>query len=761
MTVLHDPYPPRHYRVLRQTPVPADGLRLSVIVPSFDTAPYVRDTLGSLFAQTVRDLEIIVVDDGSRDDSLTVLAGIDDPRLTVVAQTNRGLAGARNTGLLLARAPHIGFCDADDLWSADKAAKHLAVLDTEPRVGLTFSYSAYLDAAGRPTGQFLISRRRAPSARDIIRRNHIGNGSTVVMRTELFRLCGLFDETLGSCEDFELWVRAAACTPYTVRLLPEALTGYRVRPGSMSTTYDDFLRGYARALERFRGYVPGFTDREADRSFAECLRIASRKAFSHGDIARSRTLFVAALRHAPGLPLQDLRALGMLGLHLTALALPPGFQTRVHRSLHGALRQAFRTMPALRQQKGALSLWSGGGHLARHAAGGGALRAPDGQAARPTAGAAPMPNRSPIPARLGVPRLGVEPERGAAGRAPRGDDPRVVRRATIPAERVRLSVVVPCYNVGQLGVDAIASLLAQTVADLEIVAVDDGSTDDTLRRLVAIDDPRLTCLTQANRGLAGARNTGVRHARAGLIGFCDGDDLWMPDKAFKHLALMESDPRVMLTFSYSAYLDESGTPTGQVLVTRCRQPTLTDLLRRNVIGNGSTPIVRRVAFERAGLFDETLESCEDIEMWVRIAVFAGGIFRLVPEPLTGYRVRAASLMHAFARCVASGQLYAQRVQSYLPGYGPRAARRTVAEHLRILSRKAFDAGQIGLSRRLFVAALQHHPTLLVRDLRAFAMGSLHLLALFLPARARTAPYRLGRRLTKAAYARRFRPAAVR
>ena len=347
-SVIDDPYSPREYRVLRRASVPAEGLRLSVVVPSFDTAPYVRETLRSLCAQTVRDLEIVVVDDGSRDDSLAVLAGVADARLTVVAQANRGLAGSRNTGVLLARAEHIGFCDADDVWDPHKAAKHLAVLDAAPRVGLTFSYSAYLDADGRPTGQFLISRRHAPSARDIIRRNHIGNGSTVVMRKEIFRRCGLFDETLGSCEDFEMWVRAAACTPYTVHLLPEALTGYRVRPGSMSTTYDDFIGGYARALERFRGYVPGMTRRDADRSFAECLRIASRKAFSNGQIRLSRAFFFDAVRHAPDLPLRDVRAFGMLALHLGALALPASLQPRMYRGVRGVLRHAFRTMPALR-----------------------------------------------------------------------------------------------------------------------------------------------------------------------------------------------------------------------------------------------------------------------------------------------------------------------------------------------------------------------------------------------------------------------------
>jgi len=189
----------------------------------------------------------------------------------------------------------------------------------------------------------------------------------------------------------------------------------------------------------------------------------------------------------------------------------------------------------------------------------------------------------------------------------------MVRTAAVPVDGLRLSVVVPCYNVGALAAEAVCSLLHQTMPALEVIAVDDGSTDDTLAQLLALGDPRLTVVTQANRGLAAARNTGVAHARAPLIGFCDGDDVWFPDKAAKQLAVMDADATVGLTFSHSAYLDESGAPTGQMLVSRCRQPTTRDLVARNHIGNGSTAIVRRECFAAAGLFDESLASCEDAE----------------------------------------------------------------------------------------------------------------------------------------------------
>jgi glycosyltransferase involved in cell wall biosynthesis len=334
--------------------------------------------------------------------------------------------------------------------------------------------------------------------------------------------------------------------------------------------------------------------------------------------------------------------------------------------------------------------------------------------------------------------------------------PFVVRRSSVAASRLRLSVVVPCFSVGALAVEAVRSILRQTMADVEIIVVDDGSTDDTLMQVLRIDDRRLTCITQGNRGLAGARNTGIRHARAPLIGFCDGDDVWHPSKAAKHLAVMEQDPTIGLTFSYSAYLDESGAPTGQFLVTRCRAPTARDLVVRNHVGNGSTPIVRKECFERAGLFDETLRSCEDVEMWVRLAVLTPYALRLIPEPLTGYRVRQGSLTVSYDSFLAANRLAVQCFARYVPGFTPRIAERSHAEALRIASRKAFSNGQIALSRSLFLQALRHSPALVLLDGRAFVMAALHLTALPLPSRFQTAPYRLLRRLMRIAYAQLFR-----
>jgi len=322
---------PAGVEVLRQATVPAHGLRLSVVVPNYDTAAFVPDAIASILAQSMPDLELIVVDDGSRDDSVARILAYPDPRLTLVRQPNRGLAGARNTGIAHSRADLIGFCDSDDVWHPDKAARQLAVMDRAPGIGLTFSHSMYLTEEGEPTGQLLVSRCARPGIRDLIARNHIGNGSTPIVRHACFEQAGLFDEDLAAgCEDFEMWVRIACLSTLEIQLVPEVLTGYRIRWSSGSMTFDRFLSGHYLAVERLRSYVPGFTDCEARRSRAEHLRIASRKAFSAGETELSRTYLLRALRACPSLVLRDVRALGMVALHLVSLPLPHAFRQRIY-----------------------------------------------------------------------------------------------------------------------------------------------------------------------------------------------------------------------------------------------------------------------------------------------------------------------------------------------------------------------------------------------------------------------------------------------
>lgn len=114
---------------------------------------------------------------------------------------------------------------------------------------------------------------------------------------------------------------------------------------------------------------------------------------------------------------------------------------------------------------------------------------------------------------------------------------------------MRTSVIIPAYNYGRFVADAIASVQRQTVDDLEIIVIDDGSTDDTPQVLAAINDPRLRVFRTVNQGLSAARMEGLRQARGEYIAFLDADDRWRPEKLERQLAMMEADPQLGAVFT--------------------------------------------------------------------------------------------------------------------------------------------------------------------------------------------------------------------
>ncbi len=299
-----------------------------------------------------------------------------------------------------------------------------------------------------------------------------------------------------------------------------------------------------------------------------------------------------------------------------------------------------------------------------------------------------------------------------------------------------LTIVIPAYNVAPYVRAAVESALAQTYSDLEVIAVDDGSTDATPTVLEstrrASGDPRLRIVRQQNAGLAGARNTGIFHARGTFIGFLDADDVWLPDKAELQIAMMQGDSSIGLSFSDSEYLTEDGCATGSILQAAKVRPTLHDMIRRNHVGNGSAAIVRRECFDTAGLFRPELRSCEDYEMWCRILDRTTFRAQSIPRPLTLYRVRETSLSFDTMRFVENADQAIACLREEMPGVPERVIRAGHAEHYRIAAWKAISSGRSRDGFTLMARAARLRPLLLLADWRAFGT----LVALVVPRDAR-------------------------
>lgn len=211
------------------------------------------------------------------------------------------------------------------------------------------------------------------------------------------------------------------------------------------------------------------------------------------------------------------------------------------------------------------------------------------------------------------------------------------------ADSQLVSVVIPAYNAVATLDETLHSVRSQTHRALEIIVVDDGSTDNTrmvAERHAAVDH-RVQLLTQENAGVAAARNTGWKHARSELIAFIDADDLWAPTKIERQVqAILASSEQVGLVYCWSVRINSLSEIIGVQNRARWEGDVLSRIVSSNFIGNGSVVLVRREALILANGFDSRLrnsgaEGCEDLLAYYRIAERYH--FVVVPEPLVGYR----------------------------------------------------------------------------------------------------------------------------
>jgi glycosyltransferase involved in cell wall biosynthesis len=207
-----------------------------------------------------------------------------------------------------------------------------------------------------------------------------------------------------------------------------------------------------------------------------------------------------------------------------------------------------------------------------------------------------------------------------------------------------VSIVMPAYNVEPYIGDAIQSALAQTFTDFELIVVDDGSKDATAQvvRRLAKQDSRIQLVQQANRGLAGARNSALRASRGEFFALLDSDDLWEPAFLADQLAILQGRPDVDIVTGNGWYL--GGSRHGQVARPYPDARPAPDLA--SIIGDEWAVFImsvfRRRVYTEIGPFDESMRSNEDYDFWLRAAV-AGCTFLRNDKPLGHYRVRTDSL----------------------------------------------------------------------------------------------------------------------
>ena len=216
----------------------------------------------------------------------------------------------------------------------------------------------------------------------------------------------------------------------------------------------------------------------------------------------------------------------------------------------------------------------------------------------------------------------------------------------------KLSVVIPCFNAERYIVAAVRSVLAQDWPDLEVIVVDDGSSDRSAE-LVRDTFPEVTLLRQTNQGVAAARNLGIRHSQGDWIAFLDADDIWLPGKLQAQWQLLSTQPTARMAYSaWHVWSSTEPSPSPEYVDEVLSQSVNTDrwagpsgwiyphLLLDCEVWT-STVLAHRSLFEEVGLFDTALRIGEDYDLWLR-ASRVTAILR-VPRPYALYRLHPTSI----------------------------------------------------------------------------------------------------------------------
>jgi glycosyltransferase involved in cell wall biosynthesis len=269
--------------------------RVSVVMANYNYARYLRAAIDSVLNQTLRDLELIVVDDGSTDDSRPIIEScLHDSRVRFAPVDHLGQPGAKNTGIELARAPIIAFLDADDIWHLDKLEKQVALFDRDPALGVVYSRRVLIDEKDDELPYAQPKLHRGDVLAEMFRDNFVCFSSAVVRRL-VFEHLGMFDPKVDLAIDYDLWLRVAA--HYRFDYVDEALVRYRCGHGNLSRRVGERLKTALLMMRRF--LKSGGQERLSDEAMHHALSETSCHlgiSLRPYDTAASVKWFARALR---------------------------------------------------------------------------------------------------------------------------------------------------------------------------------------------------------------------------------------------------------------------------------------------------------------------------------------------------------------------------------------------------------------------------------------------------------------------------------
>jgi glycosyltransferase involved in cell wall biosynthesis len=283
-----------------------DGkLKLSVVIPTYNHGQYLKRAIDSVLNQTYKDLEIIVVNDGSTDNTKDIVHSYGD-QIKYIYQQNQGLASARNTGINASRGEFLAFLDADDWFAEDNLQIKMSFMESHQNAVWVYSNWQYLDEEGnhltRGSEKFRYADKKLNGHifQELVHNRNFISPCTVVVKKAVLEDVNYFDPNVVCQEDLDLWLRISL--KYPAHYIDKVLVYVTVHPKSLSTDFTKWVNGNAVIVEKLKGLIPhDFQGRQklVNKIIADKHTFLGRDFFQRGQFGKAIHEYCNSIKHLP------------------------------------------------------------------------------------------------------------------------------------------------------------------------------------------------------------------------------------------------------------------------------------------------------------------------------------------------------------------------------------------------------------------------------------------------------------------------------
>lgn len=298
---------------------------------AYNVAAYIGTAIESVLAQSFRDFELIVMDDGSTDNTAAVAEHFADARMRLVRAAHQGAATELRDGIWRSHGKYVAFLDGDDVWDKYKLARHVEFLDSHAAADMTFSWSRIIDEEGRDTGLTSPPWVGPISFSELLADDVVFTASALVFRREALIDAGGIDVSLESCFDLDACLRIGALRQGNLWAIPEFLTFHRRRAGQITEDVEKLNRSFEQLLQKTRWFAPRAAAMVEPVARSNMQRRCAYRWYQAGDYWKSFAIMTRSLRRDPRTFWADRRNWKMSAAALSGAVLPRALHRRVTR----------------------------------------------------------------------------------------------------------------------------------------------------------------------------------------------------------------------------------------------------------------------------------------------------------------------------------------------------------------------------------------------------------------------------------------------